>query len=327
MSSLSISIIEQPTEYHRFRYETEVVGGKLGGVLYGRHGNKSCVRLRVTGIDPLQHQSIIVIGGTVNPEGFPHPYFMVGDSCSDGAFQFRKEVAALGGKTELEITLEKVSLVCVSTKGEKLAEAIGNRKRINFNPCNKDMDSVKYNSRNMKSVRLVFQIYYQNFESQAIATSAIVVSDTITDARQQAKLGIFGVHPGSLSVGSQQDVWVYFDDQLPHTDKGMFTAEIQSSEQGVLVQAVVKEAKKHLLIIGVPDLTPYFANCNERVKCDLVVKEHRSAVTDSHEILVLNSSIELSALFAAEPLLKRKRAALPSEPVQTTIVDYLTNLS
>uniref|UniRef100_A0A1I8HXC3 RHD domain-containing protein n=1 Tax=Macrostomum lignano TaxID=282301 RepID=A0A1I8HXC3_9PLAT len=212
---MKIELLEQPSEYHRFRYETEVSNGKLGGLLYGRTGNRSHVRLRVSGIDPLLHKSLIIIGATINSDLLPHPYFMVGDNCSNGAFQLKKDVDSLSNKSEFEFALEKVSLVCVSTKGAKLQEAIENRKKINFNPFNKNMDEARYNSRNLKSIRLVFQVFYTDYNDQHQPTNAIVTSDVITDSRQQVKLGIFDIHPNQATVSGCHDIWVYFDDPLP----------------------------------------------------------------------------------------------------------------
>uniref|UniRef100_A0A1I8F3S4 RHD domain-containing protein n=1 Tax=Macrostomum lignano TaxID=282301 RepID=A0A1I8F3S4_9PLAT len=183
MTSLSIEILEQPTRYHRFRYEKEVSGGKLGGLLYGR-SEKSCVRVRVSNIDPLMQKSVTVIGGTVSPDLYPHPFFMVGDDCRSGTFQLKKDTDSLGGKTEFEISLEKVSLVCVLLRPpDKLQEAVNRRLAINFNPFNKDLTSMSsmYTARNLKPLRLAFQIFVTDYNDVTAPTSAAVYSEEIYD--------------------------------------------------------------------------------------------------------------------------------------------------
>uniref|UniRef100_A0A1I8IVL2 RHD domain-containing protein n=1 Tax=Macrostomum lignano TaxID=282301 RepID=A0A1I8IVL2_9PLAT len=197
MTSLSIEILEQPTRYHRFRYEKEVSGGKLGGLLYGR-SEKSCVRVRVSNIDPLMQKSVTVIGGTVSPDLYPHPFFMVGDDCRSGTFQLKKDTDSLGGKTEFEISLEKVSLVCVLLRPpDKLQEAVNRRLAINFNPFNKDLTSMSsmYTARNLKPLRLAFQIFVTDYNDVTAPTSAAVYSEEIYDYKQEPRLGLYDLHP------------------------------------------------------------------------------------------------------------------------------------
>uniref|UniRef100_A0A1I8JG43 RHD domain-containing protein n=1 Tax=Macrostomum lignano TaxID=282301 RepID=A0A1I8JG43_9PLAT len=280
---MKIELLEQPSEYHRFRYETEVSNGKLGGLLYGRTGNRSHVRLRVSGIDPLLHKSLIIIGATINSDLLPHPYFMVGDNCSNGAFQLKKDVDSLSNKSEFEFALEKVSLVCVSTKGAKLQEAIENRKKINFNPFNKNMDEARYNSRNLKSIRLVFQVFYTDYNDQHQPTNAIVTSDVITDS---------------------------------NADITSFKAELQAEAHGSC-PCTVKVVKKHLLVISKPDASNYLTNLNERNKCHLVITDTRNGITDHRDVILFYSQQDNDPmhLFWTDAPQKRKRATPSQKPV------------
>ncbi|PAA86480.1 hypothetical protein BOX15_Mlig029207g1, partial [Macrostomum lignano] len=268
------------------------------------------------GIDPLLHKSLIIIGATINSDLLPHPYFMVGDNCSNGAFQLKKDVDSLSNKSEFEFALEKVSLVCVSTKGAKLQEAIENRKKINFNPFNKNMDEARYNSRNLKSIRLVFQVFYTDYNDQHQPTNAIVTSDVITDSRQQAKLGIFDVHPNLATVGGCHNIWVYFDDPLPHADITSFKAELQAEAHGSC-PCTVKVVKKHLLVISKPDASNYLTNLNERNKCHLVITDTRNGITDHRDVILFYSQQDNDPmhLFWTDAPQKRKRATPSQKPV------------
>uniref|UniRef100_A0A1I8HNB4 RHD domain-containing protein n=1 Tax=Macrostomum lignano TaxID=282301 RepID=A0A1I8HNB4_9PLAT len=122
----SLTIEEQPARFYRFRYESEIEknSSRVGGLLLGRSstdGNKSFVRVRVSGIDPAVHSQLQLTVCTVSAEEkAPHPYYLHGDHCSNGYFQLKKFFDPLrdsGG--EWEITFERLAVICVLKKTKK----------------------------------------------------------------------------------------------------------------------------------------------------------------------------------------------------------------
>ncbi|PAA90850.1 hypothetical protein BOX15_Mlig000125g1 [Macrostomum lignano] len=310
MTSLSIEILEQPTRYHRFRYEKEVSGGKLGGLLYGR-SEKSCVRVRVSNIDPLMQKSVTVIGGTVSPDLYPHPFFMVGDDCRSGTFQLKKDTDSLGGKTEFEISLEKVSLVCVLLRPpDKLQEAVNRRLAINFNPFNKDLTSMSsmYTARNLKPLRLAFQIFVTDYNDVTAPTSAAVYSEEIYDYKQEPRLGLYDLHPSSSEVPGTHNIWFYFDAPLSHTDCSQFSVHLvedhneHDNEAFLEAELRVKMAKKHLIVAEKPDLTELWQSANERLKCQVVIADKKNNIKDSRSFIVENPRPVKLGVYADEVL-------------------------
>uniref|UniRef100_A0A1I8IUN8 RHD domain-containing protein n=1 Tax=Macrostomum lignano TaxID=282301 RepID=A0A1I8IUN8_9PLAT len=286
MTSLSIEILEQPTRYHRFRYEKEVSGGKLGGLLYGR-SEKSCVRVRVSNIDPLMQKSVTVIGGTVSPDLYPHPFFMVGDDCRSGTFQLKKDTDSLGGKTEFEISLEKVSLVCVLLRPpDKLQEAVNRRLAINFNPFNKDLTSMSsmYTARNLKPLRLAFQIFVTDYNDVTAPTSAAVYSEEIYDYNCSQ----FSVH--------------LVEDHNEHDNEAFLEAELR-------VKMAKKVCDNHLIVAEKPDLTELWQSANERLKCQVVIADKKNNIKDSRSFIVENPRPVKLGVYADEtiPTISQKR--------------------
>ncbi|PAA91497.1 hypothetical protein BOX15_Mlig020664g4 [Macrostomum lignano] len=314
MVSLSLSILEQPARYHRFRYETEIAGGKLGGLLYGRSGSKSCVRLTLRGADPAVCRTVIVIGGTISPDGYPHPFYMHGDSCESGAFQWRRDITAADVGKEIEICLEKVSLVCVPHGGSsgKLQKAIKRREEIQFNPFNKKISEIRYTSRNVRELRLVFQAYYIDLNGKTVpCKGAIAQTEVISDIKFQTKLEIEEAHPSEGYVhAKQQEMWLYFKDALPHTDASQYNAFLDFEGEQI-VQCKVLWLKKQLMSITIPSLRgsalPEGSATADRIECSIRIVDLKSDVAAEHEFYLSRSCTLCNSL--TEPAHKRSRCS------------------
>uniref|UniRef100_A0A1I8II91 RHD domain-containing protein n=1 Tax=Macrostomum lignano TaxID=282301 RepID=A0A1I8II91_9PLAT len=124
----SLTIEEQPVRFYGFRYESQRRNSyELGRLLDGRSstdGNKSFVRVRVSGIDPAVHSQLQLTVCTVSAEEkAPHPYYLHGDHCSNGYFQLKKSVdASRDSGGEWEITFERLAVICVLRKTRKTSK-------------------------------------------------------------------------------------------------------------------------------------------------------------------------------------------------------------
>uniref|UniRef100_A0A1I8F370 RHD domain-containing protein n=1 Tax=Macrostomum lignano TaxID=282301 RepID=A0A1I8F370_9PLAT len=256
-----------------------------------RRSEKSCVRVRVSNIDPLMQKSVTVIGGTVSPDLYPHPFFMVGDDCRSGTFQLKKDTDSLGGKTEFEISLEKVSLVCVLLRPpDKLQEAVNRRLAINFNPFNKDLTSMSsmYTARNLKPLRLAFQIFVTDYNDVTAPTSAAVYSEEIYDYSKSRS-----------SAGS-----VRFAPEL-----------IRSAWHSRYLVLFLMHLYLHLIVAEKPDLTNLFQSTNERLKCQLQAvgsrsRSHRFSASAYPALDAFNLVLHISNCPAASGGLQPRREML-----------------
>ncbi|PAA90847.1 hypothetical protein BOX15_Mlig028098g1, partial [Macrostomum lignano] len=333
----SISVLEQPASHHRFRYESEAPGSRLGGLLYGRSGGKSsCVRLRITGLDPDRHKEIVVLGGTVNPEFYPHPYYMAGDNCEpNGLFCYRRPVTA----TEMTVSLEKVSLICVGKLGAKLSTAIRKRNELGFNPYGKNLQDVKYTSRNLNQLRLAFQLHFVDKNGALQASPhpfANAVTDVVSDIKQLVKLNIDSVLPPEGSLCGGQDVWIYFKDPLPHEDKSQYQVSLCIPDTDLSQPARIEKVQKHLLSIVTPDLRQTLIGSNfscERLRGQLVVKDLRSEVDSCLDIVLTDSCSHCGCRFLSQdagPQSKRKRPAAADQNLNSAgdpaVVDALRSI-
>uniref|UniRef100_A0A1I8IVN3 RHD domain-containing protein n=1 Tax=Macrostomum lignano TaxID=282301 RepID=A0A1I8IVN3_9PLAT len=310
-----LEVIDQPTKYHRFRYESEAAKGTQGGYLYSRCADgKSPVRLRLSGLDVLAYRSVRVIGGTVSSDLYPHPYFMLGDNCTNGLYQFTKELSSLDGRTEVTIALDKVSLVCV--KSGNLSNALQRRINRNFNPFQMDPSQVDYakQKKYQKPIRLAFQAFYIDSNNTMIATGAMVATEEIAAKSKEAQLNAFGVHPVEAPVAGLADFWIYFDKELQH---------------------LMHRFPQHLLIVTKPDVAHWFVGASERIAAKLIISETHNDITCDSEIILLNSPTAAHAMFSfnyladnsdQNPPTKRKRPE-PQKPGDVDLSDLLTSFA
>uniref|UniRef100_A0A1I8JHR7 RHD domain-containing protein n=1 Tax=Macrostomum lignano TaxID=282301 RepID=A0A1I8JHR7_9PLAT len=330
-----LEVIDQPTQYHRFRYESEVAKGTQGGYLYSRCADgKSPVRLRLSGLDVLAYRSVRVIGGTVSSDLYPHPYFMLGDNCTNGLYQFTKELSSLDGRTEVTIALDKVSLVCV--KSGNLSNALQRRINRNFNPFQMDPSQVDYakQKKYQKPIRLAFQAFYIDSNNTMIATGAMVATEEIAAKSKEAQLNFYGVHPTEAPVAGLTDFWVYFDKELQRSDLASYSARIEA-EPNVLFACTMKQVKKHLLIVTKPDVAHWFVGASERIAAKLIISETHNDITCDSEIILLNSPTAAHAMFSLnyladnsdqDPPTKRKRPE-PQKPGDVDLSDLLASFA
>ncbi|PAA90849.1 hypothetical protein BOX15_Mlig000125g2 [Macrostomum lignano] len=329
-----LEVIDQPTKYHRFRYESEAAKGTQGGYLYSRCADgKSPVRLRLSGLDVLAYRSVRVIGGTVSSDLYPHPYFMLGDNCTNGLYQFTKELSSLDGRTEVTIALDKVSLVCV--KSGNLSNALQRRINRNFNPFQMDPSQVDYakQKKYQKPIRLAFQAFYIDSNNTMIATGAMVATEEIAAKSKEAQLNAFGVHPVEAPVAGLADFWIYFDKELQRLDLASYSAKIDAAE--VTFDCSIKQVKKHLLIVTKPDVAHWFVGASERIAAKLIISETHNDITCDSEIILLNSPTAAHAMFSfnyladnsdQNPPTKRKRPE-PQKPGDVDLSDLLTSFA
>uniref|UniRef100_A0A1I8FLF3 RHD domain-containing protein n=1 Tax=Macrostomum lignano TaxID=282301 RepID=A0A1I8FLF3_9PLAT len=148
----------------------------------------------------------------------------------------------------INFSLEKVSLICVGKLGAKLAAAIRKRNELGFNPYGKNLQDVKYTSRNLNQLRLAFQLHFVDKDGALQASPhqfANAVTDVVSDINE---------------------------------DKSQYQVSLCIPDTDLSQPARIEKLQKHLLSIVTPDLRQTLIGSNfscERLRGQLVVKDLR----------------------------------------------------
>ncbi|PAA82370.1 hypothetical protein BOX15_Mlig001933g2 [Macrostomum lignano] len=280
----SLTIEEQPARFYRFRYESEIEknSSRVGGLLLGRSstdGNKSFVRVRVSGIDPAVHSQLQLTVCTVSAEEkAPHPYYLHGDHCSNGYFQLKKFFDPLrdsGG--EWEITFERLAVICVLKKTKKDIEdgMEARRRNVPQLPNCPTAPSTQYTTKNFGCIRLAFSLSFSDIFGR-VGQLSTVFSDEIVSEKENKTIRVDCLNPAE--VPKEGGSMLAIHTTTPTTGiqkkdiKVHFTFTNETTGNRTEFVADVKEVKKHLLQVKTPDLRS--ANVSERQKCLVVVHSH-----------------------------------------------------
>ncbi|PAA82371.1 hypothetical protein BOX15_Mlig001933g1 [Macrostomum lignano] len=280
----SLTIEEQPARFYRFRYESQIEkdSGRVGGLLLGRSstdGNKSFVRVRVSGIDPDVHSQLQLTVCTVSAEEkAPHPYYLHGDHCSNGYFQLNKSVDSLrdsGG--EWEITFERLAVICIIRKTKKDIEngMEARRRNVPQLPNCLTAPSTQYTTKNFGRIRLAFSLSFSDVFGREWQLST-VFSDPIVSEKENKTIQVDCLNP--VEVPKEGGSMLAIHTSTPTTGiqksdiKVHFTVFNEVTGKRTEFVADVKEVKKHLLQVRTPDLR--YATVSERQKCSVIVHSH-----------------------------------------------------
>ncbi|PAA82369.1 hypothetical protein BOX15_Mlig012767g1 [Macrostomum lignano] len=278
----TLTIEEQPARFYRYRYESDIRmdSGRVGGLLLGRSstdGNKSFVRVRVSGIDPAVHSQLQLTVCTVSAEEkAPHPYYLHGDHCSSGYFQLKKSVDALrdsGG--EWEITFDRLAVICVPKLRKMEIEKSLEDRRRSF-PQLRDYPtatSTQYTSKSLDRISLAFSLSFSDVFGREWHLST-VFSDEIVGENLKKRIEIDCLNPAEVLMGDGSMLAIHT--ATPTTGicrsniKVHFAVTNRATGSQTEFVADVEVVKKHLLLVRTPDVRS--SGFKDRMKCEVTVQ-------------------------------------------------------